>query len=36
MDLDQLRNEVSKRMPAERFDHVLRVAETAKTCSQTV
>ena len=30
MELDQLKVELSSRMPAARFDHVLRVTETAK------
>lgn len=30
MDLDKLRNELSKRLPRDRFEHVLRVDETAK------
>ena len=30
MDVDKLRSEMSRRMPVERYEHVLRVAETAK------
>lgn len=30
MDVEKLRNEISNRMPVARYEHVLRVAETAK------
>ncbi|MEK5069562.1 bis(5'-nucleosyl)-tetraphosphatase (symmetrical) YqeK [Sporosarcina sp. FSL K6-1508] len=35
MDVDQLKKELAQRMPKERYEHVLRVTETAKNLAAT-
>lgn len=34
MDVEELKNEISARMPMKRYEHVLRVAETAKSLAK--